>query len=197
MKPEEILTKAEKRARKREADGLGRKIVEEHQLKYFTDAYQFSLGDTLDTVSWCEGPDFICQRSNGDKVGVELTQVVGDPSVLKTCTDPEELMDGFAALEEIHNLIETKEFKRRQSGWRLPENTILVLQLMDYNFREGDSLVLDELDINELPTHGFKEIWLGDYSRLDAYGDIELFCCFPEYLWGFYERWNPGRKPYG
>jgi hypothetical protein len=43
--------------------------------------------------------------------------------------------------------------------------------------------------------HGFKEIWLADYSELEAYGNIELFCLHPDRLWGYYE--SVRGKPYG
>jgi len=191
--PEENLSRAERKARKREADTIGRKEIEAIDLGYFTEAYEYSLGETLSSnlFSRSERPDFICERASGEKVGIELTQVIGDPSF------PEEFIDGFAASWKVYCLIENKERKRAKPDWILPNNLILVIQLMNYSLRGGDGLLLEGLGLDELPTHGFEEIWLGDYTGLDAYGDIELFCCFPEGLWGYYERWNPGRKPYG
>ena len=50
---------------------------------------------------------------------------------------------------------------------------------------------------DDFRSYGFDEIWIADYTGLEAYGDIELFCLYPPEWWGFYERENPGRKPYG
>lgn len=194
--PEENISKAEKKSRKREADTIGRKELEAIDLGYFTEAYEYSLGETLNSnlFSSSERPDFICERPSGERIGVELTQVIGDPAFPNFL---KEFMDGFEASEEVYRLIENKERKRVKPDWILPDNSILVIQLMNYSLREGDGLLLEGLGIDDLPTHGFNEIWLGDYTGLDAYGDIELFCSFPEEMWGYYERWNPGRKPYG
>ena len=44
---------------------------------------------------------------------------------------------------------------------------------------------------------GFLEVWLADYTGIEAYGDIELFGLKPEKYWGFHERESPSLKPYG
>jgi len=51
--------------------------------------------------------------------------------------------------------------------------------------------------IKDFESYGFDEIWIADYTGLEAYGDIELFCLYPSEWWGFYERPNPYAKPYG
>jgi len=47
LPPERKLTKAEKKAIKRVADAVGRKLVEEEYLWHFIDAYNYSLEEKL------------------------------------------------------------------------------------------------------------------------------------------------------
>jgi hypothetical protein len=45
--------------------------------------------------------------------------------------------------------------------------------------------------------YGFVEIWIADYTGIEAYRDIELFGLAPVRWWGYHQRQNPYRKPYG
>ena len=47
----------------------------------------------------------------------------------------------------------------------------------------------------ELADLGFAEVWVADYSELDAYRSIEVFGLYPEKYWGYHKR-DRG-KPYG
>jgi hypothetical protein len=42
---------------------------------------------------------------------------------------------------------------------------------------------------------GFEEVWLADFSEVEAYDNVELFCVRPEELRGYYYRGI--QKPYG
>jgi hypothetical protein len=53
---------------------IGKKMVEEEQLHHFLAAYEAVCGDHLTVISNGERPDFICQRSSGDIVGIELAR---------------------------------------------------------------------------------------------------------------------------
>jgi hypothetical protein len=50
----------------------GRKEVERIELDYFLDAYKHTTGENLILIASGEQPDFICTRSNGENVGIEL-----------------------------------------------------------------------------------------------------------------------------
>jgi len=73
---------------------------------------------------------------------------------------------------------------------------MLVIQLPEWPLRCLLFLLTEDVQ-HEYAAHGFVEVWLGDYSQIEAYGDIKLFCLFPADMWGYYERPNPNRKPYG
>jgi hypothetical protein len=176
---------------------IGKKICEEKELLSFLDAYQEVVQDYLSYGGSSERPDFICYRTNGTEVGIELARIMRDPREAKAdlILNGNKFMNGEEAMEMIYDMIEKKEFLRRQPDWDISNNTILVLQLVDCSIVSlpplGDSIKKD------FEIYGFAEIWIADYTGEEAYNDIELFCLYPPALWGFYERPNPGRKPYG
>ncbi len=167
------------------------------ELEPFLEAYQHATGDTFLSASAGESPDFICVRSDETVVGVELTKVIRDPAVARA----DRILEGKLqmglneAVKAISVLIVKKERARRERYVLRVPSSILVLQLMD---RELDGFVsfLDGLE-SDFEDQGFAEIWLADYSGLEAYGDIELFGLFPRDTWGYHQRPWPDRKPYG
>jgi len=176
---------------------IGKKEGERIDLYPFLDAYPWATGERLLLSHGGESPDFICTRSNGREVGIEMTMVMWDPrdAFCQRILDRKGTMEPFEALAKIQGLIDQKEELRRSRYTDNVKNTILVLQLVDgslYSLR----FILKDLK-GEFDSHGFCEVWLVDYSGHEAYGDIELFCLFPHEQWGFYQRPCPGRKPYG
>jgi hypothetical protein len=61
---------------------LGKKMIEEEELYLFLDAYAIVTGDCLGCVQQSERPDFICERSDGSLVGVELTRIMRHPETV-------------------------------------------------------------------------------------------------------------------
>lgn len=173
----------------------GRKMVEEVELQYFIEAYNMVATEPLsDQCSGHERPDFICSRFDGTPVGVELVRIMRDPRdalaieiILK-----EEFMDGEQALEFLYHMIGKKAEKRREPDWYLPDNTILVLEFVDCPI--SYLCLTDDLK-PDFSSYGFSEIWIADYTEIEAYSDVELFCLHPENWWGYYLREH--RKPYG
>ncbi len=169
-------------------------MVEEEELFPFLEVYEQVTGARLSFVvmaSRGESPDFICLRPSGKHVGVELTKVMRDPRD----TFIKEEMDPYMAQELIFRLLEKKEKARADLYSKAVGETILVLQLVDGSL---DSLRVFLEDIKgEFIGYGFSEIWLADYSGIEAYGDIELFGLFPEKWWGYQQNLTRGWKPYG
>lgn len=176
---------------------LGKKMAEEMELEPFLDAYKEAVENYLSyAFGRHERPDFICYRADGTPVGVELVQITRNPIIAREIyiLTQTELMPSEEAMEMLYNKIREKEEKRRQPDWYLPDNTVLVLQFFDCPIR---SLPLSDDSLQkDFASTGFVEIWIADYTGEEAYGDIELFCLYPPERWGYYERPNPGRKPY-
>lgn len=176
---------------------IGKKEIELEELWPFLTAYEHATTEQLSLVCAGEDPDFICARADTSKIGIELTKVTRDPrdKVAERILLQKHEMEPYETIEKIHLLIEKKEKARQNRYIKNIRDTILVLQLVDASL---DSLkyILKTLQ-NEFNNHGFYEIWLADYSGHEAYGDIELFGLFPPKMWGFYQRPQPSRKPYG
>jgi len=176
---------------------IGKKEIETDELCLFLEAYECVTGGKLSLIGRGENPDFICKRQDGGIVGVELTKVMRDPraAFLEYVLDQKEEMDPYEAQEYIHHLLERKEKARSARYVENVKKTILVLQLVDGSLgllkNNLEGLESDFID------HGFSEIWLADYSGLEAFGDIELFGLFPREYWGYHLRPWPYRKPYG
>jgi hypothetical protein len=177
---------------------IGKKEIERDELALFLEAYEHATGERLKLGASGENPDFVCTRADGSWVGIELTKIRRDHHVarLERILARKETMGDYEMLEFIAHQLERKE-KARASRYvkRVPE-TILVLQLVDGSLSDGFQWMLDGLGA-DFADHGFAEVWLADYSDLDAYGDIELFGLFPASCWGYHERPWPDRKPYG
>jgi len=171
----------------------GRKEDEETELRHFLRAYYEALGEVLQINDLTERPDFICVGSNGSPLALELTKVVrGDPELrwADRVLLHRDQMDPAEVLQGVYDRICVKESKRQSPDWKLPCDTILVIQIMDCPLRRFQSRLEPPPD-----PHGFSEIWLADYSELEAYGNIEIFALHPAQLWGPYPS-NRG-KPYG
>lgn len=159
-----------------------KKHVERMELDYFVDAYEFAIGEKLTPIAATESPDFYCQRADGTVIGLELTKVMNS-------LESEDYMTGMEALDKLYESLDRKK-------GLASENIILVLQLVDCPIAELEYL-LDESLKNDFGSCGFAEIWLADYTGIEACGDIELFCLYPSEQWGYYQRPYPERKPYG
>ena len=176
---------------------IGKKEVERMELDPFLEAYRHSTGRVFKCCWGLENPDFICERDSGEKIGIELTKVMRDPrdkfweQVLFRKEEPE----SYEFLETIFHLIEKKEEARKKRYVEAVGDIILVLQITDGSLN-NIAPMLDGLE-DDFNGYGFEEIWLADYSGLEAYGDIELFCLYPARIFGFYQRPRPDRKPYG
>jgi len=177
---------------------FGRKEIELTELFQFLEAYEIVTGFKFDSIIKNERPDFITHRSDGLSKGIELTKITKDPDTqfFERILRMKITEDHDFVLNELYRLIEQKEQKIKDGNWALPQNTLLVLQLMHINI--SDLLwAFDKSLQKDFTGYIFSEIWIADYSGIEAYGDIELFCLKPKKLWGFHQRLNPDKKPYG
>ncbi|MDP8207059.1 MAG: hypothetical protein P9L92_10380 [Candidatus Electryonea clarkiae] len=176
----------------------GKKHSEQIEMNFFTEAYEHATGMELTILYSIESPDFLCRKDNNDIVGVELTKVIIDYDCVYKVTDvtPEDEADPIRILDEAWSAIEIKDAKRKKLYGELKDKTILVLQLHDCPL-ESLMPFIHENTKSDYSSTGFIEIWLADYTRNEAYGDIELFGLHPEKYWGFSKRPGPDRKPFG
>lgn len=169
----------------------GKKHIEREELYQFIEAYTYSQGEELIPVGASEAPDFICKRSDGTLIGVELTKIIRDPETkfADKVLFRRDYISGSDALDKIYSALE----KKKGLG---SKKIVLVLQLFDCPLSDLKHF-LDKSLKDDFVSYGFAEIWIADYTGLKAYGDIELFCLYPSEKWGYYERENASRKPYG
>lgn len=178
-------------------DNNYKKEAELEALSYFNPIYEEIIEDFLEVVEVSERPDFICKRNDGSLVGVEIVQVRrGHPNdvLYDKIINKNINMVPDQAIDLIQTLIYIKEEKRKSNDWKLPERTILIVQLQDSPLWEIAGSLTEEL-FPDLPEYGFFEIWFADFSEIEAYNNIELFCLFPARMRGYYKR--PLQKPYG
>jgi len=176
----------------------GKKLVEEMELEPFLKEYEWVTGLALQLVGRAERPDFIAQRSDGTELGIELSKIMRDPqsTFWARVLSGDEFADPVETAIYLQELIYRKDAKRSGSGWTLPDRTMLILQLMDSLFDQVISF-LDKQVIKELNETGFFEIWLADYTILEAFGTIQLYGIKPERWQGLHDHSKRGNKPYG
>ena len=176
---------------------MGKKEFERIALDYFIDAYEWVTGEQITELSSSESPDFICARATGQQIGVELTEVRRGlwEALWDRILDRKYEADPQETMERIFQLLEDKDKKRSKNYGNWADKTILVLQLRDCSLCSL-RLFLDDIR-EDFSGYGFVEIWLADYTEIEAYGDVELFGLIPAKWWGYHRRENPCRKPYG
>lgn len=177
---------------------IGKKAVEENDLEPFLKEYERITNFSLKIIERTERPDFIVQRSDGTQLGIELTKVMLDPesTFWARVLNGEEQADPVDTAIYLQEAIYRKDIKRSESNWKLSKRTVLLLQLMDSSIDQV-VLFLDVQIIKEINKTGFFEIWIGDYSILEAYGTIQLYCIKPKKWRGLHDHLNSGKKPYG
>ena len=176
---------------------IGKKMVEQSELEPFLEAYEWVTGESLSVIEADESPDFVCERPDGSRLGIELSKVTRDKQDIfwEKVLDRKYEIEANEAAEYIHHLLDRKE-KARATRYALKSaKNMLVLQLVD-GALDNIMWVFDGLQ-GDFIDHGFEEIWLADYSGFEAYGDIELFGLYPDHWWGYHQRPWPNRKPYG
>lgn len=174
---------------------FGKKEVERTELRSFLDAYREFTGERLSIEGDGERPDFICRRPSGSNIGIELTKVIRDPhsAFADKYLNRQLFMDPFDALDRIYVAFDRKN--EEITGWSYHDDVILVIQLMNCPLSELQVSLDQELQ-SDYANSRFIEVWIADYTGLEAYGLIELFGLYPLERWGYYAR-PDFLKPYG
>ena len=161
-------------------------MVEEEDLRYFLKAYERVTGEKLTIITSNESPDFICSRKNGEKIGIEIAEIIRNPSdaTYQEIIKYQYEQDPWEAFDEINRLIDKKDKLRSSNYGQWADKTILVLKLSDCFL--SDMLFCFEGIEEEYAGYGFLEIWL-----MDLAGDIELFALAPAKWWGYHQRSDP------
>lgn len=179
------------------AQDIGKKQTELSELEPFLEAYHEHTGMGLSILNSSESPDFLCTRTDGVIVGIELTKVMTYSRKISWSQAPErgDHVDPFDVLESMVNAISTKENARAIRYSKAVKNNILALQLFNNSILESVYFLRECKE--DFSSHGFSEIWLADYTGFDAFHDIELFGLYPGKILGWCRRQNPDRKPFG
>jgi hypothetical protein len=173
------------------------KETEQESLGYFLEAYENLTGVTFELLEATERPDFICIRDSGGVVGVELSKVRrGHPNGIQwdQIVEKRDFMLPEDALEMIQAVGANKERKRNEADWKLPEGTMLLIELWDIPLAHIERSISPET-LPDLYATGFEEIWLADFTGLEAYDNVELFCVRPDEWAGYHPR--VFQKPHG
>ncbi len=174
-----------------------KKESELQSLNYFVAAYENVTGESLNIAEVSERPDFICEREKGIRVGVELSKVRRNhPNDIlwDNLVEKQLYMSREDALKIINNSVLAKEKKRKEPGWQISESTILIIELADIPLTTMRHFIKPAI-LPDIYETGFQEIWFADFTGIEAYDNVELFCVKPDALAGYYPR--SLQKPYG
>jgi hypothetical protein len=179
------------------ANDDGKKMVEREDLYQFLEEYARVTGTQLIPIAAGERPDFVCEK-RGRRYGLELVKAMRNPvqrrwEVILGGTGH---LSGHDATLLVQDVAYAKDKKRASPGWSYPKSTILVIQLIG---SDGEEMVvhLDNQLMDEMAETGFREIWIADYSPMEAYRTIQLIGVKPKRWRGLHRHRLFGTKPYG
>ena len=173
----------------------GKKMTEEIDLKVFLDAYALATGEEFVGLAKSEAPDFMGEDCEGNRVGIELTQLRFEPDYMlwRNTFDLEKWADHNDALRRMIERMAEKSADLSRGGWPRSARRILVIQLVHYPLDE----LLPNLMTDRPNGTGFDETWLADYTQLDVFGGVDLFPLVHPTLTGLFPVASKDRKPYG
>jgi len=174
-----------------------KKEGESEDFAAFARCYRLITGLYFRSVEESESPDFMCIRSDGLIVGVELTSIRRSPSdaFYDQILDGNSEMDPEEALDELIRMLDQKSAKRKNYS---TSRNLLVLQAIESNFKILVKMAFD-IPIEDFAIAGFDEVWLGDYSgvKVGMHREIEMIGLFPEAVRQYVKRPSFDSKPYG
>ena len=174
-----------------------KKEAEKEILSFFLEMYERVTGQSITVVKINERPDFICDRKDGSMVGVELVEIRRNhPNDIlwDKLVEKQDFMSIDNALKMLQEVAINKDKKRKEPDWTHKAATILLIALTDIPLAEIRKRITSE-NLPDLYETGFVEVRLADFTGLEAYDDLELFCVQPVQWAGYYPRIL--YKPYG
>jgi hypothetical protein len=131
----------------------------------------------------------------GSLVGIELVKVITNHP-LRFGVEPCDFADALDTWIWVQQTISKKEEKRRRRYWQLADDTILVVQLFDLR-SEWLIRQFDDETLAKVSSTGFSEIWIADYTIIEAFGTVQLIGIKPKVFSGLHAHRYSGTKPYG
>jgi hypothetical protein len=179
------------------ANDDGKKMVEREEAELFLAEYAHVTGVELTLVGAGERPDFVCEK-RGRRYGLELVKAMQDPVRRgdEVILGGDGHLHGLDAALMVQEAAYAKDEKRASPGWRYPNSTILVIQLIGSDGEEMAEYLDDQL-MDETSETGFREIWVTDYSPMEPYGTVQLIGIKPKRWRGLHQHQLYGTKPYG
>jgi hypothetical protein len=174
-----------------------KKMNERDAAEQFVEEYTRVTGVPLTLIGAGERPDFVCEK-RGRRHGLELVRAMRDPVQRdwEVILGGDGHLHGLDAALLVQEAVYVKDKKRASPGWRYPGSAILVIQLIGSDGEEMAEYLDDQL-MDEMAETGFREIWVADYSPMEAYGEIQLFGVKPKRWRGIHRHRLYGTKPYG
>ena len=86
-----------------------------------------------------------------------------------------------------------KDLTLKKGRWAECERKILVIILIDTSI----DAVAAGSDTDIPDEEGFNEVWLADYTQVEAFGAVDLFAVVHAELEGHFATGDAGQKPYG
>lgn len=177
---------------------MGKKMVEQEELALFIAAYEEVTGERLVELSAGERPDFICARPTGERVGVELSRPQQDYELARwdRILGITHWHDDWDLWDAGQGIVAQKAIKRAEADWHLADNAMLVVNLVDRAFHSL-RWFREECLADDFADAGFAEIWMADYTYLEAYRTVRLIGLYPKRIWGPHRQPSLLQKPYG
>ena len=177
---------------------FGKKEEERDHLHFFLEEYHYVTGKKLFCLACGERPDFIVGDEKGSRYGLELT-LVTDPQTRfwRRIFTGDEFINPFDTAIRLQELVHKKEEKRASVGWELPDSTILVLALYDAPIEFVEQFLEAEI-LEELKNKtGFMEIWVADFTKIEAFSTVRLMCLTGGHNAGLHDFHPASSKPFG
>jgi hypothetical protein len=172
---------------------LGKREIEREHLGLFLDAYQLATGETFSEIYDSETPDFIGRDEAGRIVGIEIAQLRFSPDEKHMRRiDPPEPHD-TDAWWRLLELMHQKDQKLQSGRWPQCERKILVIILVD----AAIGAITAGTETDRPNEDGFDEVWLADYTQVEAFGAVDLFAIVHPKLEGRFATGDYGQKPFG
>lgn len=173
------------------------KDTEREDVSRFLTARFHATGENLEILADSESPDFLCSRPDGTIVGVEITKIEYNPEhsdFLRLVRSDTGELDNFALFWGAATALAKKEEKRLKPHWKLPDATILVLDLPEgYRLEDWPD---DASYSREFMDSGFVEVWISDQLSIGTHGHPTAIGLYPPSIWGIQGQGYLGAPPY-